>query len=105
MLRFDDHNALVFKEIVNEHVVNAHVLKSAFNNTFLEVAVESKNLLVEFNKSGFELFVNVAANVVNELGLRKRLGGLSLVRSEVSNCRFWHSVKRDLEVVAVSVFL
>ena len=43
-LRFSEHNRLVFQEVEDRYLSDSIILKSALNNTFLEVAVESQDL-------------------------------------------------------------
>ena len=43
-LRFSEHDRLVFQEVEDRYLSDSIILKSALNNTFLEVAVESQDL-------------------------------------------------------------
>lgn len=44
LLAFDDHDGLVFEEVVDEDIMNSHIFKSALYDALFEVTVEAKDL-------------------------------------------------------------
>ena len=51
------------------------------------------------------MLLDVAADVVDVLGLGEGLAHIALLGAEVGRWRLWHGVERDLNVVSVSIFL
>lgn len=81
------------------------ILEASLNNALFEVTVEAENLFVELDKSGFELLVHVAADMVNILGLGEGLAHFGLLIHEISCWGLGDSVERHLDVVTITVFL
>jgi len=102
-LWFNDHDGLVLEEIVDEHLVDSVVFKSAFDNAFFEVAVEAENLLVKLDEGGFELLIHVATDVVHVLSLGKGLAHLTFLGAEILSWWLGHCVEWHLHVVPVTV--
>jgi hypothetical protein len=44
LLTLDDHDRLVFEEVVNENVMNSEIFKSALNDALFEVTVKAEDL-------------------------------------------------------------
>lgn len=63
---------------------------------------ECTYLLVELDEGGLKLFVHVAADVVDVLGLRERLAGVGLLGPEALGGGLGHGVEGHLDVGAVS---
>lgn len=79
------------------------ILETAFNNCFFEVTVEAQHLFVKLDKSGLELLVHVATEVVHILSLGKRLAHFIFFLTEVTCWWLGHSVERHLDVVSIAV--
>ena len=63
---------------------------------------EGTYLLVELDEGGLKLFVHVAADVVDVLGLGQGLAGVALLGPEALGGGLGHRVQGNLDVGAVS---
>lgn len=116
LLGLDHHDRLVLEEVIDEQLVNPEVFKAALDNRLFEVTVKSEHLnkssnfrfpylFIQLDKGRLELFVDVAADVVRELCVRKTLARFGLLFSEVLHWWSGHCVERNLNVVTVSILL
>jgi len=107
LLGLGDHDRLILKIVENGGFADSEVFEAAFNNALFGVGVKSQDLLVKLNESRLELLSDfcTATQVVGVLGVGERLGGFSLVSSEVGRWGVGNGVQRYGNVLVVSNFL
>jgi hypothetical protein len=44
LLTLDDHNGLIFEEVVDEYIMNSEIFKSALDDALFEVTVKAEDL-------------------------------------------------------------
>jgi hypothetical protein len=102
LLRLDELDRAILKVVEDDQLTDAVVLQARLNNGFLEVTVETKHLLVELGEGGLKELVDLSADVVRVLDVRKALAFFDLRGQEVLLDCTRESVQRNWHVLGVA---